>query len=684
MLGSVARGHQVQTANILLLRRLKSFLSRRLTDAVLAATALGVALELRMSGRFSTEMRDGLPLAMLVTALMAIASFSVLRVYRRPWRYFSASDLPVVGPAALLTAVGTWLVLQLTGNGEWLPHSVPVIQLFILLVLVAGVRFARRFAWDRRRPTVSGIATSTSGSYKPQPVLLVGEINQIELVLRSLECSFRDRYRPIGIIDREGGNASMRVRGVAVLGTLDALDGIVNQMVAEGDRPTALLIVDGPDRLSGPDMVRLVSRAEVLGLGVCRVAQAVGVDTRAGELDFRFVDMAALLGRPQAQHDPSIARPAIAGRRVMVTGAGGTIGSELARQIAALGPSELILLDHSELNLYTIDMEMAENFPAVSRHAVLCSIRQRAALFDAFERHLPELVFHAAALKHVPLVELNPAAGVMTNVLGTRNVADAALRFGVKAMVQVSTDKAVNPVGVMGATKRLGELYCQALDLAGIGDDDTPRFVTVRFGNVLGSSGSLIPLFQRQLARRGPLTVTHSEITRYFMTVNEAVHLILQSSAEAVRRGVGRGRIFVLDMGDPIKIIDIARRMIRLAGLEPDVDVKIEVVGLRPGEKLYEELFDTRERQLKSALSGVKEAEPVPVSLGELDLLFDRLERASMSGEPELVRRLVLEATGQAAPAEEPAAEDIYVRPRRTVKPTPLASAAPAQTRGVL
>jgi O-antigen biosynthesis protein WbqV len=256
-----------------------------------------------------------------------------------------------------------------------------------------------------------------------------------------------------------------------------------------------------------------------------------------------------------------------------------------------------------------------------------------------FAEHAFDFVFHAAALKHVPLVELNAAAGVLTNVLGTCNVADAASRHGVTAMVQISSDKAVNPVGVMGATKRLGELYCQALDLEGAGRPGAARFMTVRFGNVLGSSGSLIPLFKRQLDRRVPLTVTHPDITRFFMTVHEAVQLVIHSTVRAIERDVKRGRIIVLDMGEPVKVIDIARRMIRLAGLEPDHDVAIDIVGLRPGEKLFEELFDENEERLPSMLPDVFEAEPAPIPLARLRKGFDRLTAAIAHSDDALVRR---------------------------------------------
>jgi O-antigen biosynthesis protein WbqV len=280
----------------------------------------------------------------------------------------------------------------------------------------------------------------------------------------------------------------------------------------------------------------------------------------------------------------------------------------------------------------------------------LCSVRQRDAVFEVFDRYRPDIVFHAAALKHVPLVENNPCAGAHTNVIGTRNVADAVCEFGVRAMVQVSTDKAVNPVGMMGVTKRLGELYCQSLDLIGAGDPDSPRFMTVRFGNVLGSSGSLVPLFQRQLAAGKPLTVTHPDIERFFMTVEEAVQLILSSSAHALEAEIDRGTIYVLDMGEPIKIVDIARRMIRLAGLEPEIDVPIRFVGLRPGEKLYEELFDASEERFDSTIPGIFEARPCPVPLPEMARGINELERLVHLGDADGLRhcaRALLEASSR-------------------------------------
>jgi O-antigen biosynthesis protein WbqV len=269
-------------------------------------------------------------------------------------------------------------------------------------------------------------------------------------------------------------------------------------------------------------------------------------------------------------------------------------------------------------------------------------------------------VFHAAALKHVPMVEMNPSEGVLTNVVGTRNVADAAAQYGALAMVQVSTDKAVKPTSVMGASKRLAEFYCQALDLEGNGLNHGARFMTVRFGNVLGSSGSVVPLFERQLARGGPLTVTHPEIRRYFMTVQEAVALVLQASAHGLERTEARGQIFVLDMGKPAKIVDVARQVIRLAGMRPDVDVKIEFTGLRPGEKLYEELFDEAEERMDGGIEGIFVAISKSINLEVLRRLFEELAAASRQQDHATLLRLLAHAVPSyhapetAVPAQKP------------------------------
>ena len=347
-------------------------------------------------------------------------------------------------------------------------------------------------------------------------------------------------------------------------------------------------------------------------------------------------------------------RRLIEGKRVLVTGAGGSIGSELVRQLAGFAPAHISLIDNCEYNLYAIDQELSQAAPSLSRSAVLCDVRDRRRVARAFDRERPELVFHAAAYKHVPLVEQNPLEGVRTNVIGTRNVADEAVRCGASAMVMISTDKAVNPTNVMGATKRLAEAYAQALDLAG----SETRFVTVRFGNVLGSTGSVVPLFQKQIASGGPVTVTHPDITRYFMTIPEAVQLVLQASVSGATADDYRGKLFVLDMGAPVRIADLARQMIRLAGKRPDIDIPIRYVGLRPGEKLHEELLHARETLVESPQSGLLLASPRPGILQILAREIDSLEAAVLDDDEDaalrLLRRAIPEFISERTPSSAP------------------------------
>ena len=333
------------------------------------------------------------------------------------------------------------------------------------------------------------------------------------------------------------------------------------------------------------------------------------------------IDLAALLPRPPRKIDLRLARRLIAGRRVLVTGAGGTIGSELCRQIASLEPERLALVDNAEFALYQIDLELKErgHEELISSHLTdVCRVEHLQRLF---ERVRPEIVLHAAAFKHVPIVEENRCAGALTNVCGAKNVFDAAIEHGAESVVFISTDKAVNPTSFMGATKRIAELYAQALDVA----QNETRFVTVRFGNVLGSTGSAAPLFQRQIDYGGPVTVTHPEIMRYFMTTREAVQLVLQAaSLDSAETPIVThdGRVFVLDMGEPVKILDLAKRMIEANGLKPGEDIEIKFTGLRPGEKLFEEIFLDTDKLVKTGADGVLLASPAMI---DLPLLTPRL-----------------------------------------------------------
>jgi O-antigen biosynthesis protein WbqV len=426
----------------------------------------------------------------------------------------------------------------------------------------------------------------------------------------------------IGVLAYEKTWHGRQIHTYPVLGGRNDIARALAFLQQRNIRPQRLLIAD--DQADERAMSQFLEEANAHGLTLARLPRALDFVDPLSSTDWvKPVALADLLGRPQVVLDREAIRTLIAGRRVLVTGAGGSIGSELVRQISDLKPDRLVLLDSSEFNLYSIDKELSERHPGLSRGDVLCDIRDRAVLDRWFRLEKPDIVFHAAALKHVPLLESHPVPALRTNVLGTQNVADACVRHRVATMVLISSDKAVNPHNVMGACKRCAEAYCQALDA----DCSVTRFFAVRFGNVLGSAGSVVPLFQRQIAAGGPVTVTHPDITRYFMTIPEAVALVLQASALGTKSNVSRGAVFVLDMGKPIRIADLARQLIRLSGKRPDVEVKIEYVGLRPGEKLHEELVHAEE-QSSTPADGVMMVTPRTAPLAMLKSCFAELAKA--------------------------------------------------------
>jgi O-antigen biosynthesis protein WbqV len=483
-----------------------------------------------------------------------------------------------------------------------------------------------------------------------QPVLLVGAGEGADLFLRALGADREALYRVIGLLSLGQAQTGRRIHGLPILGSVDEAASVLARLRGEDRLPAALVVTEAD--MPGPVLAALMEVADAAGLRVARAPRLTALDpaARHGErLELKPVAIEDLLNRPQVPLDRIGMARLVQGRRVLVTGAGGSIGSELARQVAALGPDLLFLLDNGEFALWQVDLELGENFADVPRRAVLADIRDEARIRAIMDDLRPDLVFHAAALKHVPMVEANPAEGLLTNAAGTRNVAEAAKAAGARAMVLISTDKAVNPTSVMGATKRLAEMYCQGLDMAARRGGGM-RCVTVRFGNVLGSTGSVVPLFQRQLARGGPLTVTHPDMQRYFMTVREAVGLVLQASvvgtAEAASDALREGGIFVLDMGPPVKIVDLARQMVRLAGLRPDADVEIRFTGLRPGEKLFEELFHGREPAVPTGTPGLLMATPRTTDPAIVGRAIDEIASSCRGGQV----RLALAQLGRMVP----------------------------------
>jgi FlaA1/EpsC-like NDP-sugar epimerase len=561
------------------------------------------------------------------------------------WRFAGIGDLLAVAYSSLLGAALFVGVTALTGAASPNP-AFPVIHAFTLLVLLGAPRVAyRRLRQRRGGKFPAGYAADVPSA------LLVGAAEDVDLFLRALVLDRRQALRIEGLLSVGSRQTGRRMHGYPILGSIGDAAAVLERLDSDGRLPDTLVVAT-PD-LSGQSLSVLVDQAERYAMRIRRAPRPTALDPSAAlvdrprQLELRPMAIEDLLNRPQVPLDREGMARLIQGRRVIVTGAGGTIGSELARQVAALGPERLILLDNGEYALWLIDLELAERHPHVPRESLLADIRDEARVRTVFEEWRPELVFHAAALKHVPMVEANPLEGLLTNVAGTRHVADAARGVGAHAMVLISTDKAVNPTSVMGASKRLAEMYCQALDIAARAAGHGMRCITVRFGNVLGSTGSVVPLFQRQLERGGPLTVTHPDMQRYFMTVREAVGLVLQASVVgAVEPSLASGEeggIFVLDMGKPVKIVDLARQMIRLAGLTPDRDVEIRFTGLRPGEKLHEELFHGKEPPAPTSYPGLQMAAPRTADPAIVGRAIDEIAAASRGGQ----RRLALTLLGR-------------------------------------
>ncbi|MFN0023051.1 MAG: polysaccharide biosynthesis protein [Parvularculaceae bacterium] len=583
-----------------------------------------------------------------VLGFSAAMIFYLVGLSTRFWRFVSIVDLSLIVAASVLQGIAIYVLLEIVLGAEILQADFYLLQFLLAATFMSLARGMRRFG-----PQAIGVLNLKlrgSAIIAGPAALIAGAPDAVELVLRQREIGMIDGFEPIGVLDEGEADLRRRLRGVPILGGLGAFNRVVSDLRLRGAAPEALVIAASASEAVNAEYSSLASRATTLGLRVIRASRAAPDDNGDSKVVLKDFDLSELLGRPPVKLDHLALAGSIRGRKIVVTGAGGSIGSELVRQIASYSPARIVLIELSEYNLYQIEHEIRQNFPDVDLAPVLADIRDRASMMRIFETALPDLVFHAAALKHVPLVELNPCAGVATNLIGTRNVADAARKVGALAMVQVSTDKAVNPIGVMGATKRLGELYCQALDLESKGGT---RFFTVRFGNVLGSSGSVVPLFQRQLRNRLPLTVTHEDMTRFFMTIHEAVSLTLHSAHAGLANNTKLGRIFVLDMGEPIRVVDIAHRMIRLSGLEPGVDVDVKFIGTRPGEKLFEELFDHKEQRLASSIDGVFEADPVAVPLALLERAAERLAVAIAANDEQTVRREIFALIDVGSDAED-------------------------------
>ncbi len=587
-------------------------------DAIVSGVSMWLAFYARYNFDLPPHPDVALTYCLAFGAVSAVV-FALFGVNKGHWRFASLPDFQVIVLASiasiLLFTMGSFLMSRLAD----LPRSVPAIAGVTMILLLAGSRAV--FRGLKTRPTENRGAAR-------RRILIIGSTGDAESIIRRFSLEGHSSYSVVGIVAFSGRSTGLRVRGIEVLGEVAALGDVLTRLDQRGGMPDIILVAAAQQQA---ETVRgVVNAAAERSIPVIRVAQRTAVPTGDSlESNTRPLNLEDLLSRPPVKLEIERISTLIGGKTVLITGAGGSIGSEITRQVASFGPCKLVMVDHSEFALYTIDRQIRAAHPQVELVPVLASVCDRDAMLRVMSDHAPLLVYHVAALKHVPLVERNICEGVRTNLVGTRNVADAAAASGVGTFIMISTDKAVRPASVMGATKRAAEAYCQALDTSGA----QTRFVTVRFGNVLGSSGSVIPLFEKQIRAGGPVTVTHPDMTRYFMSVREATELVLQASVFASTEPLHRSAILVLNMGQPVKITDLARSMIAMSGKRPDVDIAITFIGTRPGEKMSEELLDPDEPQEAASMDGLILAMPRFSELSAVLPIVASVEAAVDSGD---------------------------------------------------
>ena len=559
--------------------------------------------------------------ALAIVTIVQISCYYYFKTYRGLWRFSSLNDVIRILKASITAIILVIPIFYLASLLQHIPRSVFPLYCIILATLLCGGRLMFRLHWSK--------PDKGEKDTKIQRVLIVGAGFAGEGLVRDLQRI--NSYQLIGFVDDNISKTGLDVHGVRVLGTTRQIVEFVNYYSVD------LIFIAIPSARSSM-MRRIVTHCEMSNVPFRTLPSISALAAGRVELNaLRPVNIEDLLGRDQVSLQWEKIASTLAGRRVLITGGGGSIGSELCRQVLALKPASLAIVENCEFNLYKIEQELNENFPGIPLELQLVSVNDEVAINHLFSNFKPEIVFHAAAYKHVPMLQSQIRVAVSNNVQGTQTVAKASVAYGVEKFILISTDKAVNPTNIMGATKRVAEIYCQNLN-----DKVETQFITVRFGNVLGSAGSVVPLFQRQLQAGGPLTVTHPDMQRYFMTIPEACQLILQ----AMINGYG-GEIFVLDMGEPIKISYLAEQMILLSGKEPGKDIQIEYTGLRPGEKLYEELFHESEQLAPTAHEKLFKAKFRELDWHELTQTMRMLDTACASYQEDelliLLRSLVPE-----------------------------------------
>ncbi len=629
-----------------------------------AATAFAYILKYDLPDQASLMNRQAVLWTLPVLIVLRLGAIGLFHLYRIHWRYMSLPDLRLLLTAISTSSLAFYLFLLVVGLGGQADYSwgMQVMDWGINLLLLSGVRIGYRELSDLGRSWGFGRTATDDGGVPDGPsrrTLIVGAGDSGETLARDLKRRPQGGLLPLGFVDDDPFKRKIRIQGLPVLGDCAEIPEIAHRLGVE------VILIAIPNA-SGKTIRDILAHCEQTTARLC-IVPSVGEMVRSGggprHAPVRDINIEDLLRRAAVRTDMEKIAGYVSGHRVLVTGAGGSIGSELCRQIAALNPARLILVGQGENSVFEIEQEMIREF-GFATTAVIGSVRDRGRIEEIFLHERPTVVFHAAAHKHVPLMEANPQEAVKNNILGTRNVAEVAAECGVKKFILVSTDKAVNPSSVMGATKRICEMIIQTLART-----TRTEFAAVRFGNVLGSRGSVIPTMRKQILRGGPVTVTHPEMTRYFMTIPEAVQLILQAGAMG-----GNGEIYILDMGDPVRILDLARDLIRLSGFRPDSDIKIEYTGTRPGEKLHEELLYTDEQKRATEHAKIFVSDANGIDPATLRRAVDRLIRIASEGErPEVLRSEVLRVAHGQFTGEE----------SQDSRPTPKAVSPPASSTSV-
>ena len=584
-------------------------------DILLLNASYIIAMALRFEGSIEPQYLTIYLNNAIIITIIKLTVFYFFKLYKSLWEYASVDELFEVVAASLTSNI--IVIGYLTLMSSYLPISVYIMVTLSDMMLIGGHRFIYR-AFRRFKNNIF----SESGSKR---VLIVGAGSAGAMVIKELRNHDALKSKPVAIIDDNRKKIGQSINGVPVVGNRSDIGYICNKMKVD----EIIISIPSAKRKQIRDIVDECRKTK------CRIRILPGVyeliDGKVSVSKIRDVDIDDLLGREETKLNMEDICGYIKGKKILVTGGGGSIGSELCRQIARFLPGKLIILDMYENNAYDIQNELKKDYKNLNLKIIISSVRDKKKTEEVIRNERPDVIFHAAAYKHVPLMEENPIEAVKNNIFGTLNVVQAADKYGVKKFVLISTDKAVNPTSVMGATKRVCEKIIQSMDKT-----SNTEFVAVRFGNVLGSNGSVIPLFKKQIAEGGPVTVTHKNITRYFMTIPEACQLVLQAGSMA--KG---GEIFVLDMGEPIKIVDLARDLIRLSGFEPETDIPIKIIGLRPGEKLFEEFLLNKERVSKTEHDKIYIEKPLIDGFDGLNMNIQRLRTAVEMGTNEQVMSLL-------------------------------------------